>query len=105
MPNLEISHVYRQLRRVSVEWNAIGRELGISYDYREELRRRSDLSKEDRLEMILIKWKQSECSEISWDNIINVLKDLEFNDVAKNVMWFLQEDDKAVQMYSWKQKK
>ena len=85
---IQVIDVYRQLRGESTKWNEIGRELGISHNYREELRMRNDLSNLDRLEKVLIKWKESQRSDVSWDTIIKMLKDLELNNVASKVIQY-----------------
>ncbi len=54
--------------------------------------------------MVLIKWKESQCSEVSWDRIIDMLKDLELNNVASEIMQYLLTDRQAIQMYRWKEK-
>ncbi len=96
--------MYRQLKGISNKWNAIGRELEVSHNYREELKMRNDLNGYDRLEMILVNWKESECSDVSWDTIIDMLKDLKQNNVAREVMQYLLNDEKAIKMYGWKEK-
>ncbi len=96
--------MYRQLRGDSTKWNAIARGLGISHNYREELRKRIELSNQDRLEMVLINWKESQCSDVSWDTIIDMLRDLKLNNVAREVIQYLLTDRKAIQMYGWKEK-
>ena len=103
MSEIQVYHVYCQLREVSNEWNAIGRELGISLKDREEMRRKSELSNEDRLEMVLDKWKKSECCEVSWDKIIDMLLNLKLKNVASEVRRYLLEDKEAVRMYAWKE--
>ena len=101
---IQVNDVYRQLRGESSKWNEIGRELGISHNYREELRMRNDLSNRDRLEMVLIKWKESQRSDVSWNKIIDMLEDLELNNVASKVTQYLLTDEDAIQMYGWKEK-
>ncbi len=92
---MQVNHVHCQLKGVSSKWNEIGRELGISHDYREELRMRNDLSNEARLELVLIKWKESQRSEVSWDTIIKMLRRLELNSTASNVIQYLHTVEDA----------
>ena len=99
---VQIHHVYRQLRKASSCWNAFGRELGLSVNYRDELRRDSSLSNDDRLEKVLCKWSESECSEVSWDTILKMLKELEFIKMAKEVKEYLHSPE-AIQEYGWKE--
>ena len=102
MSEIKVYHVYCQLREVSNEWSAIGRELGISLNDREEMRKKSELSNEDRLEMVLDKWMKSECS-VSWNKIIDMLINLKLKNVASEVRRYLLEDKEAVRMYAWKE--
>ncbi len=102
MSEIKVYHVYCQLREVSVEWNAIGRELGISLNDREEIQKKSERS-DDRLEMVLDKWKKSECSEVSWDKIIDMLINLKLKNVATEVRRYLLKDKEAVRLYAWKE--
>ncbi len=102
MSEIQVYHVYCQLREVSNEWNAIGRELGISLNDREEMKKKSELS-DDRLEMVLDKWKKSECCEVSWDKIIDMLLNLKLKNVASEVRRYLLEDKEAVRIYAWKE--
>ena len=92
---VQVNHVHRQLKGKSTNWFEIGRELGISLNDRENLRKRIDLSNEARLEMVLLKWKESRCSEVSWDTIIDVLRRLELNSVASNVIQYLHTVEDA----------
>ncbi len=101
---IRVIDVYHQLKGESTKWNEIARELRISHNYREELRMRNDLSNRDRLEMALIKWKESQRSDVSWDKIIMMLRDLDLNSVASKVMQYLLTDEDAIQMYGWKEK-
>ena len=99
----EVHHVYRQLKKKSISWNEFGRELGVSVEFRDELRKNISLSNDDRLEKVLCKWSESECSEVSWDRIIKVLKELDYNSMAKDVKDYLLHNPEAVSKYGWKE--
>ena len=99
----QVNHVYRQLKKESISWNEFGRELGLSIGFRDELRKDISLSNGDRLEKVLCKWSESECSEVSWGTIIEMLKDLDYNSMAKDVKDYLLHNPKAVHMYGWKE--
>lgn len=83
--------VFKLLKKKSSDWNDIGRELNVSKNYRKGLEREGPMNtNEDKLECILEKWLESECSEVSWKHLIEVLRDeLEWKDTAKEVEEFL----------------
>ena len=45
---------------------------------------------DNKLEAVLNNWIETHCSEVSWDNLIQVLTELEFIDMARDVRSFLQ---------------
>ena len=92
--------VYRQLKKESTNWNEFGRALRVSLNFRDELRNDGSLSNDDRLEKMLHEWSKSECSEVSWDKIIEVLKELDHNSMATEVKNYLLHNPEAVQ-YVW----
>ena len=71
-------------------WNSIGQVLRVSFQFREELRLEGIQSSfESKLERVLHKWVESESSEISWDSIISMLKDLKLKETANKVEKYL----------------
>ena len=85
-PNTKV--VYNLLRDRAYQWNRIGRELGLPYGYREELKREIvqtlvQTTDEDKLESVIMKWEQSQCSDVTWSNVIKVFKILQFNDLIE----------------------
>ena len=92
------------LNCISVNWADIGRELGVDWNYREELKREPGLTSAYKLESVLYKWSQSECSDVNWDTIVKVLKRLEYKNVLRSVKEYLLNDPEAVQKYSWTEK-
>ena len=47
---------------------------------------------DNKLEAVLNNWIETHCSEVSWDNLIQVLNELEFIDIVQDVRSFLQRD-------------
>ena len=71
-------------------WNSIGRVLKVSFQFREELRLEGIQSSfENKLERVLHKWVESESSEISWNTIISMLKELKLEETANKVEKYL----------------
>ena len=74
----------------------------MDYSYRESLVRQGvQKSDEDKLEAVLHKWIVSRCSEVSWDNLIQVLMEVELIDTAKEVRSYLQTNPEAIRKYNW----
>ncbi len=76
--------MYDLLRDRAYQWNDIGRELRVSYGYREGLKREGVMTTDEtKLECVIMKWEQSQCSDVTWSNVIKVLKILQFNDLME----------------------
>ena len=89
-PKPEVRVVYQPLKHISGEWYAIGRELEVDWNYREELKRDTGLTNNDRLEAVLHKWSQSECSSVTWDTIIEMLEGIDRRNVVRTVKDYLK---------------
>ena len=65
----------------------------MEYGYRQELLQQGVMTNSDaKLEAVLNNWIETHCSEVSWDNLIQVLTELEFIDIVRDVRSFLQRD-------------
>ena len=96
--------VFEQLKSKSLEWDEIGRGLGVSYNDREELKRQGNTTTNNqKLEKVIHKWAESCCSEVSWNTIIMVLKDLGYVMLMESVKKYLLTDQYAVDKYQWKE--
>ncbi len=81
-PNTRV--VYNLLRDRAYQWNDIGRELGLPFGYHEGLKRDIlQTNDEYKLESVIMEWEQSQCSDVTWSNVIRVLKILQFNDLIE----------------------
>ncbi len=99
-----VNDVHCLLNEISVDWTDIARALGVDWNYREELRREAGLTNAYKLESVLHKWAQSECSVVNWDTILEVLERLEKNNVLRSVKDYLLTNSEAVQKYAWTEK-
>ena len=89
----QLRDVHRLLVPKSSKWDRIGCGLGVDFNFREGLLRDGGMRTDDnKLEAVLNNWIETHCSEVSWDNLIQVLTELEFSDIAQNVRRFLQKD-------------
>ena len=65
----------------------------MKYDFRQSLLKQGVLTSDDnKLEAVLNNWIETHCSEVSWDNLIQVLTELEFIDIVQDVRRSLQKD-------------
>ena len=65
----------------------------MDFGFREGLLRDGGLRTNDnKLEAVLNNWIETHCSEVSWDNLKQVLTELDFIDIARDVRSFLQRD-------------
>ncbi len=89
-----VNDLYFLVRNRSYQWHDIGRELGLPFGYREGLKREGVMtSDETKLECVIMKWEQSQCSDVTWSNVINVLKILQFDDLVESTRAFLKRPD------------
>ena len=85
--------MFRLLKKKSCDWQEIGRALKVEYNFRQSLLKQGVMtSDEDKLEAVLNNWIETHCSEVSWDNLTQVLTELEFIDIVRDVRSFLQRD-------------
>ena len=83
---------HKLLKDESASWYEIGNALGVKRNYREELRRAPD-SSDSKLESVLNKWITSECSPVTWENLISALRSIELVEVVRDVIKFLEQPD------------
>ena len=87
------------LKKISVKWNEIGEGLDVDYNYRQGLVKDGVMSSYDeKLEKVLRKWRESECSDVTWSHLCDVLVSIGYVSIAKDVKEFL-EQPKTVEKY------
>ena len=90
---LQLRNVHHLLVPKSCEWDRIGCGLGVDFNFREGLLRDGvQRTNDNKLEAVLNNWIETQCSEVSWDNLIQVLTQLEFIDIVRDVRSFLQKN-------------
>ena len=90
----EKSDVYDLLKKKSAYWEEFALELKLGDSFRQELRREGAVTTSRiKLDKVLMKWIDSETSDVTWSNIINMLEELEFLDLARNVDDYLSKED------------
>ena len=73
----------------SIHWNALGRELKVDFNFREQEQQKSK-GNDDRLEAVLNKWIESVSVPVTWSSLINALQAIKLADVANDVKDFLR---------------
>ena len=89
----ETNDAYQLLKPKATHWNGIAIELGVEAIYRYELRMLTSLDARDKLECVIKKWEESECSDFTWRTLIEAMKELEYNDVLRAIQEFLAKPD------------
>ena len=81
------------LKPKSYDWHVIGGHLGVDFGFREGLLRDGvQKTNEEKLEAVLNYWIETHCSEVSWNNLIQVLTELEFINIVQDVRSFLHQN-------------
>ena len=89
----EVEDVYELLSKRSAHWDNFARALKIDINFREKLQRKSfTITEESKVESVLIKWIESESSDVTWSNLIEVPEQLQFLDVAREVKIYLEKE-------------
>ena len=89
---LQLRDLHHLLVPKSCEWYRIGGELGVEFNVREGLLRDGSRTNDNKLEVVLHKWMETHCSEVSWENLINILTKLKFNDIVEAVKGLRQKE-------------
>ena len=99
----ERQDAYKLLKKKSANWDDFARDLDIELNFREDLQREgSTRTSGSKLERILIKWIESESSDVTWSNLIEVLEGLEFLDLVREVKSYLEKGE-VIEKYSQKE--
>ena len=96
----DLKDVHNLLKQKSSKWDEIGGGLEVCYNFR-QCQESLTTSAQQKLEAVLNKWIESECSEVSWNHLTQVLKDMGLVDVAEKVRRYLQTDLSAIRKYDW----
>ena len=84
----ELNEVYQLLEDKSVDWDRIGRKLGVPRNDRVGLQRDQSLTNDQRLETVLDLWLQQGGDSSTWDQLMKSLEELNYNDVVRKIRTF-----------------
>ena len=74
--------LFKILEEKSANWDGIGRELGVSLNYRQQLRRNIALDDSGKLESVLDKWVESTSPPVTWKIFKEKLKNMQYMDLV-----------------------
>ena len=70
----------------SAQWDSVGRELNVSINYRQELLMMPiGVSADSKLDLVIQKWVESECSPVNWLTVRQVLTTLDMESLLSLV--------------------
>ena len=86
--------MFNILKQRSADWKAFARALNVDDNFSKSLQRQGIVSNDDdKLEEMLKHWIESQCSDVTWQKIFDVLRELKLNNIAADLKMFLQKDD------------
>ncbi len=85
-----LKDAFNILRNKSANWDDIGRELEVSTNDQEGLRKNMAYSDFARLEAVLSKWLEQGGATSTWGQLMEALKVLRYKDAAEEVEKFLR---------------
>ena len=84
------SEVFDLIKCHSDRWDEFGIELRVSLETRDSLRHDVTLGNRSRLDRVVMKWIQSQCSPVTWENIIRTLVSMDLKVTAGKVQDYLK---------------
>ena len=97
----EFLDVYHLLKEKSADWNGFRRELWLDGNYGDTLARDRSLTDDDRLDKVLTKWIDTRSSPVTWNKILEMLRELELLNIADKVKTYLKKEE-VIEKYSKK---
>ena len=82
--------VFDLIKCHSSRWDEFGSELRVPFNTRESLRHNIALEDGGRLERVVVKWIESQCSPVTWENIVHMLVSMDLKTTAGEVMDYLK---------------
>ena len=88
-----LKHACNLLRDQSADWDDIGLQLDVPFDVRNEWHKDGSLTNKQRLQRVINRWLVSECpSAVTWNGLINILKQSDYIATAKKIESFLKTE-------------
>ena len=82
--------VFDLIKCHSSRWDEFASGLRVPFDTRESLRHNIALEDGGRLERVVVKWIESQCSPVTWENIIDTLVSMDLKRTAGEVQDYLK---------------
>ena len=94
----DCTDVFHLIKCHSAKWDGFARELHVDYNTRESLKHDISLEDDGRLERVLKRWIESQCSLVTWEKILDVLISIDLKTTAGEVQKYLNYQE-AVDKY------
>ncbi len=78
------------LNDISRDWDNIGQSLRVPFEFRDELYKDGGRNNNGKLEAVINKWDQSQCSPVTWDRLIEALNDTGHKKTIEKIQRHLQ---------------
>ncbi len=89
------------LNVISNDWGNIAQHLGVPFGFREGLRLDYGRNNNEKLAAVINKWDESQCSDVTWDRLIDVLGKAGLQKTADEVKKYLINDPEAKRKYNF----
>ena len=97
----EKKDVLDMLRQKSARWKEFAIALDVDDNLCDELTKAGSMaSSYEKLDAVLEEWIESQCSDVTWQKVIDVLKKLNLNRTASEVRKFLEQDKIKLKYYN-----
>ena len=78
--------VFDIFKHSSADWDSFGRQLKVSFNYRRELSMKpTGVSADSKLDLVIQKWVESQCSPVNWSTVRQVLTTLDMKSLLRLV--------------------
>ena len=84
------AEVFDLIKCHSSRWEEFASGLRVSLNTRESFRHDITLEDGGRLERVVVKWIESQCSPVTWENIVHILVSMDLKTTAGEVMDYLK---------------
>ncbi len=89
------------LNDISYDWDNIAQHLGVPFGFREGLHMDCGRNNNGKLAAVINKWDQSQCSDVTWDILIDALGKAGLQKTADEVKRYLINDPEAKRKYNF----
>ncbi len=89
-----------RLNDISYDWGNIAQHLGVPSGIRQGLYKDCGRNNNEKLDAVLNEWDQSQCSDVTWDKLVDALGKAGHQKTADEVKQYLINDPEAKRKYN-----